>query len=143
MKKMTFTTILILIIIGVVAGMLSGLIGIGGGIVIVPALVFFLGFSQLKAQGTSLGILLLPVGLLAVTQYYKQGHIDVKVVLIVSASFLVGGLLGSKLALSVSETTVKKFFAMMLIFIAFKMLFIDKEKPKVSSASNSTKNIQH
>jgi uncharacterized membrane protein YfcA len=119
------------------------LIGIGGGIVIVPALVFFLGFSQLKAQGTSLGILLLPVGLLAVTQYYKQGHIDVKVVLIVSASFLVGGLLGSKLALSVSETTVKKFFAMMLIFIAFKMLFIDKEKPKVSSASNSTKNIQH
>jgi hypothetical protein len=139
---MTFTTILILIIIGVVAGMLSGLIGIGGGIVIVPALVFFLGFSQLKAQGTSLGILLLPVGLLAVTQYYKQGHIDVKVVLIVSASFLVGGLLGSKLALSVSETTVKKFFAMMLIFIAFKMLFIDKEKPKVSSASNSTKNIQ-
>ncbi|HPH23139.1 MAG TPA: sulfite exporter TauE/SafE family protein [Chitinophagaceae bacterium] len=140
---MTFTTILILIIIGVVAGMLSGLIGIGGGIVIVPALVFFLGFSQLKAQGTSLGILLLPVGLLAVTQYYKQGHIDVKVVLIVSASFLVGGLLGSKLALSVSETTVKKFFAMMLIFIAFKMLFIDKEKPKVSSASNSTKNIQH
>ena len=140
---MTFTTILILIIIGVVAGMLSGLIGIGGGIVIVPALVFFLGFSQLKAQGTSLGILLLPVGLLAVTQYYKQGHIDVKVVLIVSASFLVGGILGSKLALSVSETTVKKFFAMMLIFIAFKMLFIDKEKPKVSSASNSTKNIQH
>ncbi len=140
---MTFTTILILIIIGVVAGMLSGLIGIGGGIVIVPALVFFLGFSQLKAQGTSLGILLLPVGLLAVTQYYKQGHIDVKVVLIVSASFLVGGLLGSKLALSVSETTVKKFFAMMLIFIAFKMLFIDKEKPKVSSESNSTKNIQH
>jgi len=127
----------------VVAGMLSGLIGIGGGIVIVPALVFFLGFSQLKAQGTSLGILLLPVGLLAVTQYYKQGHIDVKVVLIVSASFLVGGLLGSKLALSVSETTVKKFFAMMLIFIAFKMLFIDKEKPKVSSESNSTKNIQH
>ncbi len=140
---MTFTTILILIIIGVVAGMLSGLIGIGGGIVIVPALVFFLGFSQLKAQGTSLGILLLPVGLLAVTQYYKQGHIDVKVVLIVSASFLIGGFLGSKLALSVSETTVKKFFAMMLIFIAFKMLFIDKEKPKVSSESNSTKNIQH
>ena len=140
---MTFTTILILIIIGVVAGMLSGLIGIGGGIVIVPALVFFLGFSQLKAQGTSLGILLLPVGLLAVTQYYKQGHIDVKVVLIVSASFLIGGFFGSKLALSVSETTVKKFFAMMLIFIAFKMLFIDKEKPKVSSASNSTKNIQH
>lgn len=140
---MTLTTILILIIIGVVAGMLSGLIGIGGGIVIVPALVFFLGFSQLKAQGTSLGILLLPVGLLAVTQYYKQGHIDVKVVLIVSASFLIGGFLGSKLALSVSETTVKKVFAIMLLFIAFKMLFIDKEKAKVSSEHNSTKNSQH
>jgi hypothetical protein len=140
---MTITTILILIVIGVVAGMLSGLIGIGGGIVIVPALVFTLGFSQLKAQGTSLGILLLPVGVLAVMQYYKQGYVDVKVVLIVSLSFLVGGLLGSKIALSVSEGVVKKFFAIILILIAIKMLFIDKERPKVNDKPVSSTNIQH
>jgi hypothetical protein len=140
---MTITTILILIVIGVVAGMLSGLIGIGGGIVIVPALVFALGFSQLKAQGTSLGILLLPVGVLAVMQYYKQGYVDVKVVLIVSLSFLVGGLLGSKIALSVSEGVVKKFFAIILILIAIKMLFIDKERPKVNDKPVSSTNIQH
>lgn len=102
-------TILILFCIGIVAGMLSGIVGIGGGIIIVPALVFFLGFSQLKAQGTSLGILLLPVGILAVIQFYKQGYIDMKTVGIVACSFVVGGYLGSKIALALPQESVKSF----------------------------------
>lgn len=121
-------TILILICIGVLAGMLSGIVGIGGGIIIVPALVFFLGFSQLKAQGTSLGILLLPVGILAVIQFYKQGYIDMKTVGIVACSFVIGGYIGSKIALALPQETVKKIFALLLLLISIKMFFFDKPK---------------
>jgi uncharacterized membrane protein YfcA len=119
---MTTETILILIVIGLVAGTLSGLVGVGGGIIIVPALVFFLGFSQQAAQGTSLGLLLLPAGILAVLNYYKQGFIDFKVVGIMCAAFVLGGWLGSKLALSLSQEVVKKIFAVVLFYTAFKMM---------------------
>ncbi len=136
-EKMEITTILILIIIGIASGMLSGLIGIGGGIIIVPALVFFLGFTQLQAQGTSLGILLLPVGLLAVMQFYKSGYIDVKVVAIVSLAFLVGGYFGSKIALSIPQEMVKKIFAILLILIAVRMLFFGKKTTIEATPSTS------
>lgn len=120
-QKMTLQIVLILIIIGLCAGMLSGLIGIGGGIVVVPALVYFLGFSQHEAQGTSLGLLLLPVGILAVLNYYNKGYIDIKVVAIMCASFVVGGWLGSKLSLALPEEPVKKIFGVILLYTAFKM----------------------
>jgi uncharacterized membrane protein YfcA len=123
---MSIQTILLLAIIGLAAGVLSGMIGIGGGIIIVPALVLILGFTQQQAQGTSLGLLLLPVGILAVLNYYKQGYIDIKVVAIMSVTFILGGWLGSKLSLSLSQDTVKKIFAVVLLLIAGKMLFIDK-----------------
>ena len=132
-------TILILFCIGIVAGMLSGIVGIGGGIIIVPALVFFLGFSQLKAQGTSLGILLLPVGILAVIQFYKQGYIDMKTVGIVACSFVVGGYLGSKIALALPQETVKKVFAVLLLLISIKMFFFDKQKTASVKINNITK----
>lgn len=103
---MDLQTLIILIMIGIIAGMLGGMVGVGGGIVIVPALVFFLGFSQKMAQGTSLGILLLPVGLLGVLQFYKEGYVDLRVVLIISAGFFAGSYFGSKLALSLSQETV-------------------------------------
>jgi len=119
---MSTETILILIVIGLAAGTLSGLVGVGGGIIIVPALVFFLGFSQQAAQGTSLGLLLLPAGILAVLNYYKQGFIDLKVVGIMCAAFVLGGWLGSKLALSLSQEVVKKIFAVVLFYTAFKMM---------------------
>ena len=125
--KMDIQTLIILIIIGIAAGILGGMVGVGGGIVIVPALVFFLGFSQKMAQGTSLGILLLPVGLFGVMQYYKEGYVDMKVVLIISAGFLLGSLFGSKLALSLPQDTVKKIFAVLLIIVAIKMLFFEKK----------------
>ena len=121
-KNMTVQIVLILVLIGLFAGMLSGLIGVGGGIIVVPALVFFLGFSQHEAQGTSLGLLLLPVGILAVANYYKQGYIDVKVVAIMCLAFVVGGWLGSKISLALPEDLVKKIFAVILFYSAFKMM---------------------
>ncbi len=127
---MDITTLIILIIIGLAAGILGGMVGVGGGIVIVPALVFFLGFSQKMAQGTSLGILLLPVGLFGVMQYYKEGYIDLRVVLLISAGFFAGSFLGSKLALSLPQDVVKKIFAILLLVVAIKMLFFDKVKPE-------------
>lgn len=120
-SKMTIQVVLLLLIIGLCAGMLSGLIGIGGGIIVVPALVYFLGFSQHEAQGTSLGLLTLPVVFLAAMNYYKEGHIDVKVVGIMCAAFLIGGYLGSKVSLSIPEATVKRIFGVILIYTAFKM----------------------
>ncbi|MDB5201288.1 MAG: permease [Ferruginibacter sp.] len=125
---MDIQTIIILLLIGLAAGMLGGLVGIGGGIIIVPALVFFLGFSQIQAQGTSLAMILLPVGILAVLQYYKQGHIEVSVVLILALGFLAGSFFGSKVALSLPQETVKKIFAILMLLIAVKMLFFDKKK---------------
>lgn len=121
-KNMTVQIVLILVLIGLFAGMLSGLIGVGGGIIVVPALVFFLGFSQHEAQGTSLGLLLLPVGILAVANYYKQGYIDVKVVAIMCLAFVIGGWLGSKISLALPEDLVKKIFAVILFYSAFKMM---------------------
>lgn len=121
-KNMSAETIIILVIIGFLAGVLSGLVGIGGGVVIVPALVFFLGFSQQEAQGTSLGLLLLPIGILAVINYYNKGYIDVRVVGIMVLAFIAGGWVGSKLALQLSEELLKKIFAVLLFYTAFKML---------------------
>jgi len=123
---MTAQTIILLIVVGLLAGILSGLVGLGGGVIIVPALVFLLGFSQHQAQGTSLGILLLPAGIFAVLNYYKRGYIDVKVVLLMFVGFLIGGYFGSKISLSVNETTLKKIFAVALLLIAGKVLFFDK-----------------
>jgi uncharacterized membrane protein YfcA len=125
---MTITTIILLILIGLAAGFLSGLIGIGGGVIIIPALVMLFGFSQKMAQGTSLGILLLPVGVLAVMQYYKQGYLNVNYAVIIALAFVLGGFLGSKLALSLSDEKMKKIFAMVLILIAVKILFFDSAK---------------
>jgi len=123
---MTPHLIFLLVLIGLASGMLSGLVGVGGGIIIVPALVFFLGFTQHQAQGTSLGLLLLPVGILAVLNYYKQGYIDIKVVLIMSIAFVLGGWLGSNLSLVISDLWIKRIFAILLFYTAFKMLDWDK-----------------
>lgn len=123
---MNLHTILLLILVGLAAGALSGLIGIGGGIIVVPALVYVLGFSQREAQGTSLGLLLLPAGILAVMNYYRKGYIDVKVVAIMCAAFVVGSWFGSKAALTIPQELLKKIFAILMLVIAGKMLFIDK-----------------
>ena len=119
---MNIETVVLLIIVGLAAGVLSGMVGVGGGIIVVPALVIFLGFSQHQAQGTSLGLLLLPVGILAVMNYYNKGYIDIKVVAIMSIAFVLGGWLGSKLSLSLPQDNVKKIFAIVLFYTAFRMM---------------------
>lgn len=123
---MTAELVITILLIGLFAGILSGLVGVGGGLIIVPALIFFLGFTQHQAQGTSLGLLLLPVGILAVINYYNKGNVDIKVVAIMSVAFIAGGYFGSKLALRMSEDTVKKIFAVFLFYSAFKLLGWDK-----------------
>ncbi|MBX2919647.1 MAG: sulfite exporter TauE/SafE family protein [Ferruginibacter sp.] len=137
-KKTVMSTqmIIILIMVGIAAGVLSGLVGIGGGIIIVPALVYFLAFSQKMAQGTSLGILLLPIGLLGVIQYYKQGYIDIRVVVIISLAFFAGSYFGSKIALSLPQESLKKVFAVLMILISIKMLFFDSPKKTASTPSS-------
>lgn len=122
---MSIQTVFLLLLIGLFAGTLSGLVGLGGGIIIVPALIYFMSYSQHQAQGTSLGVLLLPVGILAVINYYNKGYIDIKVVVVISIAFVIGGWFGSKLALSLSQQTVRKIFAVVLFYTAFKMLSWD------------------
>ena len=137
---MEIQTILIIIMVGLAAGMLSGLVGVGGGIIIVPSLVYFIGFSQKTAQGTSLAMIMLPVGIFGVMQYYKQGHVDFKIVGLLAIGFLAGSFFGSKIALSISQETLKKVFAILMIVIAVKMLFFDKSK-KAGDTAGAEKNI--
>lgn len=132
-----------LILIGVSAGILGGMVGIGGGIIIVPALVYFLGFSQLNAQGTSLALLVLPVGILGAFQYYQQGHVDFRVVLILALGFIVGSLIGSKISLHMPQEILRKIFAVFMILIAVKMLFFDKKGKQTNSTAQHNSATSH
>ena len=111
------------ILLGLVAGSLSGLIGIGGGVIIVPALVILFGLSQHTAQGTTLALLVMPVGLLAAWTYLRSGHADLRIALFIALGFIVGGLIGAQFANSVPESVLRKIFAVTLILIAVRMFF--------------------
>ena len=124
---MTAQLIITAILIGLAAGILSGLVGIGGGIIMVPALLFFMNYTQHQAQGTSLAVLTLPVVILASFYYYNQCQklgtpVDLKIVGLLAAGFIVGGFFGSKIALAVNQDVLKKIFAVILFYTAFKML---------------------
>lgn len=123
---MSTTTILILVLIGLFAGVLSGMIGVGGGIVIVPALIYFLGLTQLEAQGTSLALMLPPIGILGAMNYYKAGNLDWKYASVIAVTFVVGGYFGSKISLSIPQDVVKKIFGGVMMFVAIKMIFFSK-----------------
>ena len=120
---MSISTILILIIGGLLAGILSGIVGIGGGLLMIPMLIFFLGLSQHTAQGTSLAVMLPPIGILAAMNYYKAGFIEWKFALIIATAFIIGGYFGSKFAISVSPVLLKKIFGAVLLVAAVKMIF--------------------
>ena len=113
------------LLLGLVAGVISGLIGIGGGVIIVPALVFIFGLSQHQAQGTTLALLVPPIGLLAAWTYYKQGYVDLKIAALICAGFVIGGLWGSKLAVALSNRALQKVFGTALLLIALKMILTD------------------
>ncbi len=122
-KKYTMNEIIILLTIGLVAGFFSGLVGIGGGIIIVPVLVYYLHFSQQQAQGTTLFMFLFPIGILGVYNYYKAGYIDWKAAAIMAITFLAGSFFGSKIAVTIDQQTVKKVFGIFVILIGIKMAF--------------------
>jgi uncharacterized membrane protein YfcA len=112
-----------LLLIGIVAGIASGLFGIGGGVLIVPGLVFLLGFSQHTATGTSLAILLPPVGIAAVLEYYRYGHVDLKAALIVAAALLVGAWFGALLANHLKDTYLRLAFGVFVVGLGLYVVF--------------------
>ena len=126
-KKITMETLIYLLLIGLAAGFMGGLVGIGGGVIIVPALVMLVGMTQHQAQGTSLTMILFPVGILGVLNYYNQGYVDFKYAGLLAVGFFVGSFLGSKYSLSLPQLTVKRIFAIIMIVLAIKILVFDKK----------------
>lgn len=119
----TMTNILLYILLGLLAGFMSGLVGIGGGVLIVPALIFWFGLSQHEAQGTTLALLVPPIGLLGALTYYKQGYVDLKIAAFICVGFFLGGFLGAKLAIGLSNALLEKVFGVAILAIALKMIF--------------------
>jgi uncharacterized membrane protein YfcA len=134
-KKMDMQTIGILIALGMATGALSSVVGVGGGIILVPALIYIFGYPQMDAQGVSLALLMFPVGMLGVIQYYKAGHVNFNLVGIIAIGFVIGSFFGSKLALSLPHDVIKKAFAILMLVIAIKMLFFDQKKPVETNTS--------
>ncbi len=120
---MSINEVILLIIIGFLAGIVGGSLGLGGGIIIVPALVFILGFSQHYAQGTSLAVLLFPIGILAVINYTKNGYVNYKSAIILMLAFVAGSYLGSEISVHLPEKILKKVFGIFLLLVSLKMIF--------------------
>lgn len=113
-----------LALLGVVAGVASGVVGIGGGIILVPALVFWFGLSQHQAQGTTLALLVPPIGILAAWAYWKQGFVDLRIAGLICAGFIIGSVFGAKLSIGVSDQVLQRVFGVTLLLIALKMIFV-------------------
>ena len=120
---MSISMLLILLGIGIITGVLAGMLGIGGAIIMTPALLYFMGFSQHMAQGTSLAVMLPPIGIIAAYNYYKAGEVNIKFALILATAFLLGSYFGSKLALNLPQETLRKMFGVLMLLVAAKMLF--------------------
>ena len=120
---MDITTCIILIVIGLLAGILSGLVGVGGGILMIPLLIIFLGLTQHQAQGTALFAMLPPIGILAAMNYYKEGFVKWEYAAVIALTFVVGGYFGSKLSISLPAQTVRKVFGVIMLIGAIKLIF--------------------
>jgi len=110
------------LLVGLLGGVISGMLGIGGGIVMVPALAFLFGLSQHQAQGTTLALMVPPIGLLAAWTYYKAGFVDIKIAAFICLGFFFGGLVGAKLVVGLPEPVLRKIFGVALLIIATKMI---------------------
>ncbi|MFV0344812.1 MAG: sulfite exporter TauE/SafE family protein [Bacteroidales bacterium] len=115
--------VVIVIIIGLLAGLLGGTLGVGGGILVIPALVMLLGFSQHEAQGTSIAFMIPPISLLAAYNYWKNGYVNIKYASIIAACFFVGSYFGSQIAISIPETTMKRVFGGLMLIASLKFIF--------------------
>ena len=122
---MDLSTVLILIIIGLCAGILSGIVGVGGGLIIIPLLMLWLGVDQITSQGTSIAVLLPPVGILAAFNYYQNGNVNVNYAVIIAIAFIFGGYFGSKIALYVNPSILKRIFACIMLLVSIK-IFLSK-----------------
>jgi uncharacterized membrane protein YfcA len=120
--NMSVTTLVLLLAIGLVTGAVAGMLGVGGAIIMVPALVFIMGFSQYMAQGTSLAVMLPPIGIIAAYNYWKVGQVNIKYALILAAAFIIGSYFGSKFAVNLPQPVLKKIFGVLLLLVAAKML---------------------
>lgn len=121
---MNLTLVISLVIIGLLAGVLSGFMGVGGGVVMIPLMILLLGFNQHEAQGMSLAVLAVPVTFIAAYTYHSSGHpINWKFALVIAVFFVIGGYLGSKVAVSINQNVLKKIFAVVLVIAAVKMFF--------------------
>jgi uncharacterized protein len=120
---MEASTFFVLVLIGLAAGVLGGMFGVGGGIIIVPALILALGLGPKEAQGTSVAVMLPPIGILAAINYYKAGYLDIKYAFVIALAFILGGWFGSKLAIVMPDATMKKVFAGFMLLTSLKMLF--------------------
>jgi uncharacterized membrane protein YfcA len=114
--------VILYILLGLLAGIFSGMFGLGGGTIVIPALIFLFGLSQHAAQGTTLAMMVPPIGLLAAWAYYNAGYVDVKIAAFICLGFFFGGLVGAKLVVGLSEPALRKLFGFALILIAIKMI---------------------
>ena len=142
--------VLLYVLLGLVAGSLSGLIGIGGGVIIVPVLIYAFGLAQLEAQGTTLALMIPPIGLLAALTYYKLGYVNLTIALCICAGFFVGGLIGARLACALPASLLRKIFGVALLAISLYMIFghhnnrternITKPEPTLRATESSSVN---
>ncbi|HEY1404985.1 MAG TPA: sulfite exporter TauE/SafE family protein, partial [Spirochaetota bacterium] len=121
-KESFMNGLLIASLIGLFAGVVGGMLGIGGGVIMIPALTILLGYSQQMAQGTTTAAMILPIGLLAAYAYYQKGYVNIPMALCISAGFFLGGYFGGKIAVAIDPVILKRIFAIFLIVIAVKML---------------------
>lgn len=119
---MSVSMLLLLMAIGIVTGIMAGMLGIGGAIIMIPALVYLMGFNQQMAQGTSLAVMLPPIGIIAAFNYWKAGQVNIKFAIILAVAFIIGSYFGSKLALNLPQSVLKKIFGVLLLLVAAKML---------------------
>lgn len=122
-NPMNINVLIIIVLIGLVTGALGGMLGIGGGLIMIPALVFFVGFSQHQAIGTSLAVMLPPIGIFAAYNYYKAGQVNLVYALILAVAFMAGSYFTSKIALKMPENVIKKIFSVFLLLVAIRMFF--------------------
>lgn len=125
MREMDLSTIIILSLIGVFAGVLGGFVGVGGGIIIVPALVYFLGLTEHQAIGTSIAVMLPPIGIMAAMNFYRSGDLNINYAMIIAATFIIGGYAGSKMSLALKDSVhiVKLIFGLLMLYAALRLIF--------------------
>lgn len=136
MEWMSMLDLLIVLLIGILAGVMAGMFGIGGGVVMVPAMIVFLGFSIVEANGTSLAALMMPVGIFAVLEYYKNKYVDLKLAAIFAFGLLLGVLFGAKFAIALPSDILKQFYGVFLLYVSwrfFEFKVEKKDKPEIKA----------